>query len=82
MIVGNLSRQELGERLAGAGLAVQFGPFNLRIRSSLKSVASLAHQLYEPYPLPGTESIIDFHVQIASPRGLRQWTSPLRALCR
>lgn len=76
MIVGDLSRQELGERLAGPGLALQFGPFNLRIRSNLKSFASVAHQLYEPYPLPETESIIDFHVKIASPRGLRKWVRP------
>lgn len=73
MIVGDLSRRELEDRLAGAGLGVQFGPFSLRIRSDLKSFASLAHQLYAPYPLPETETISDFHVQIASPRGLRRW---------
>jgi hypothetical protein len=52
MIVGDLSRRKLGTRLAGDGLALQFGPFNLRMRSNLDSFASLAHHLYEPYPLP------------------------------
>jgi len=73
MIVGDLSRRELGERLAGDGLALQFGPFNLTIRSNLASFASLAHQLYEPYPLPEPAAISDFHVQISAPRGLRRW---------
>lgn len=76
MIVGDLSHRELEERLAGVGLAVQFGPFNLRIRSDLKSFASLAYRLYEPYPLPETEAISDFHVKIASPCGLRRWFRP------
>lgn len=76
MLVGDLSRRELAGRLAGAGLGVQFGPFNLRIRSNLGSFASLAHQLYEPYPLLEAEAISDFHVQIASPRGLRRWVRP------
>ncbi len=72
MIVGDLSLRELGEQLGAAGLAIQFGPFNLTIRSNLKSFASLAHRLYEPYPLPGPGEIADFHVGIASPRGLRR----------
>jgi hypothetical protein len=73
MIVGDLSRRELGECLAGDGLALQFGPFNLRIRSNLDSFASLVHRLYEPYPLPDPAAISDFHVQISAPRGLRRW---------
>jgi HprK-related kinase A len=73
MIVGDLSRQELERRLTSAGLDIQFGPFNLRIRSNLASFASLAHQLYEPYPMVEAAAIIDFHVGIGSPRGLRRW---------
>ena len=73
MIVGDLSRREFGRRLAGDGLALQFGPFNLRIRSNLSSFASLAHQLYAPYSLHEPEAISDFHVQISAPHGLRRW---------
>ena len=73
MIVGDLSRRELGKHLAGDGLALQFGPFNLTIRSNLDSFASLAHQLYKYYPLPEPAAISDFHVQISAPRGLRGW---------
>ena len=72
MIVGDLSRQELAERLAKKGLGIQFGPFNLSIRSDLQSYACLAHQLYAPYPLLEAQTIRDFHVQITSPRGPRR----------
>ena len=73
MNVGDLNRREFGEQLAGDGVALQFGPFNLRLRSDLDSFAAHAHQLYEPYPLPETTAICDFHVQICAPRGLRRW---------
>lgn len=51
MIVGDLSRREFGRCLAEEGLALQFGPFNLSVRSNLAAFASLAHQMYSPYPL-------------------------------
>lgn len=73
MIVGNLGRLEVGRRLAGEGLALRLGPFNLRVSSSLASFASLAHRLYEPYMLVEDNEIIDFHVEINSPRGVRKW---------
>lgn len=73
MRVGDLGLADLKGRLAGDGLAVRFGPFNVKIRSNLGSVVSLAHRLYQPYPLAPEEAIADFHVQIASPGGLRRW---------
>ena len=73
MTVGDLSLRELENRLAGEGLTVQFGPFNVRIRSNLGIWASLAHGLYQPYPVAAPEAIMDFHVQISSPKGLRRW---------
>ncbi len=73
MIVGDLSRRELGSRLAGTGLGLRFGPFNLTIRSDLKSFGSLAHSLYAPYPLPEAGEMTDFHVGIRRPRGMRRW---------
>lgn len=73
MIVGDLSSCELTRSFAGDGLGLQFGPFNVRIRSNLDSFGSLAHRFYEPYPLSDPEAITDFHVQISSPQGLRRW---------
>ena len=79
MRVGDLSLQELENRLAGEGLPVRFGPFALRLRSDIESFASLAHRLYQPYPLSSSQDLIDFHVQMARPKGLRRW---VRRQCR
>jgi HprK-related kinase A len=76
MKIGDLSLRKLENTLATEGLRVQFGPFNIRIQSNLASFASLAHQLYGPYPSLSPASITDFHVQIAKPHGLRRWLRP------
>jgi HprK-related kinase A len=76
MRVGGLSLAEVESSLAGDGLSVRFGPFNIRMRSNLRTLASLVPLLYQPYPLAEPEAIIDFHVQIAKPRSLRRWLRP------
>ena len=73
MIVADLNRREFARKLAGAGLSIRFGPFNLTIRSDLSSLATAAHELYAPYPVPETDAIHDFHVGVARPRSLRRW---------
>jgi HprK-related kinase A len=73
MIVGDLSRRELGDRLNEKGLSIRFGPFSLQIRSNLDSYASLVHLLYRPYPLADSEGVHDFHVEISAPQSLRRW---------
>lgn len=75
MRVGDLPYWEWQKRLASDGLAVQFGSFNVRIRSDLGDFASLAHSLYTPYPLAAADAITDFDVQISKPKGLRRWVS-------
>jgi HprK-related kinase A len=59
--------------LAANGVCLEFGPFNLRIRSNLQGFPALAHRLYSPYPLFERDSVCDFHVEISSPPGLRRW---------
>jgi HprK-related kinase A len=76
MRVGDLALWKIEDHLATNGLLVQFGPFNIRIRSDLPSFASLAHQLYHHYPLPASAAMTDFHVQISRRRGLRRWLRP------
>lgn len=73
MIVGDLDQQEFAERLSGVGLCIQFGPFNLRIHSNLPTFTHVAYPLYAPYPLFPASQLIDFHIQITSPPGLRRW---------
>lgn len=76
MKIGDLGRVELAKRLAGDGLGIEFGPFNIKFRSNLGSIAKLADSLYRPYPLAVPEAIADFHVEISSPRTVRRWLRP------
>jgi HprK-related kinase A len=73
MLVRDVGQQELLNRLAGNGLFVRFGPFNIRIRSDVSDFAPVAHALYRPYPLLPEESLVDFHVAVARRKGLRRW---------
>ena len=76
MLVSDLTPQEYANRLTGVGLGLQFGPFNLRIRSNLSAFAASAYKLYGPYPVLEWNEICDFHVGISSPSGLRRWLRP------
>ena len=76
MRVGDLSRDQLEERLAADGLRLQFGPFSILLRSDLAAFATLAFSLYRYYPLTPSGEIADFHVRIAAARGLRRWLRP------
>lgn len=73
MIVGHLDHREFRKQLSEEGLSLQFGPFNLRIRSNLESFSDIAYRLYKYYPVPESSEINDFHVEISAPRGLRRW---------
>lgn len=73
MRVCDLSLEEWESRLSTEGVRIQFGPFNIRLRSDLRGFARLAHPLYQPYPLSSAEAIADFHVQIAQAKGIRRW---------
>lgn len=74
--VSALSRAELGQRLAGAGIRLQTGPFVTCIQSSIPSVADGINVVYADYPLHGDDDFADFHVRLNRPRGLRRWIRP------
>lgn len=76
MRVGDLSRRDLNRRLAGPGLGVRTGPFNIRIRSPLDGVARGVGLLYEHHPLVPDDEFCDFTVEMARGRGLRRWLRP------
>ena len=76
MRVGDLTAAQLRRQLAADGLRLQFGPFNLLLRSDLTAFASLAHSLYRHYPLAPSDEMVDFDVRIEAARGLRRWLRP------
>jgi len=79
MKVLDLGLEEVGNRLERDGLNIRFGPFNIRVRSELGSIAQFADSYYREYSLAAVEAIIDFHIEIARGKNLRRW---LRPQCR
>jgi HprK-related kinase A len=75
-VVSALSRAELGERLAGAGIRLQTGAFVTCIRSSIPSVADGIALLYADYPVRAAGDFADFHVSLNRPAGPRRWIRP------
>ncbi|QIM51912.1 HprK-related kinase A [Hydrogenophaga crocea] len=73
--VGDLSRAELGERLAGPGVVLAIPPFNVHLRSPIPVVADGVHRLYAAHAvLDATEAFCDFHIGLVPRRG---WSGAL-----
>lgn len=67
----------LAERLrAPAGVALQMGPFVVRIRARLRGLAEPLQVLYGDYPTVDGDGLADFHVSLERPRNLRGWVQP------
>lgn len=76
MRVGELSSKELRSRLSRAELVLEIGDFDISLATPLSHVADDFHQLYRDYPLSSSTALIDFHVGLHSPAGLRRWVRP------
>ena len=76
MIVSELSRVQVGDRLAGAGLSIRTGPVVTRIQSRLSGVADGIALHYADHPLAIEDEFCDFHVSVDRPAGLRRWLQP------
>ncbi len=76
LTVSALSREQLGRRLAGAGIHLQTGSFIIHLRTTVKAVADAIHLLYADYPLHEQAEFADFHIRMARPRNLRRWYHP------
>lgn len=72
-----LPRTELRERLRGAGVWLRTGPFSLRIRSRIPSVAQGLADLYGQFEVRDSrETFADFHVDVNPPGRVRRWLRP------
>lgn len=76
MIVAELQENELAGLLAGPGLRLRTGPVVSRIHSRLPALAQGIALHYADHPIEEPEGFADFHVRLASPRGLRRWLQP------
>lgn len=75
-----LPRPELRRQLAGAGIWLRTGPFSLRLRSRIPSVAEGLAELYGQFEVRNAhEAFADFHVSVNPPANLRRWLRPQAA---
>lgn len=80
-MVYGLAERQFAKLLTTDGIAVQFGPFAVRIRTDLARLAPLVYSLYAPYPLASPGAFIDFHVAMERVCGLRRWMRPQVRFC-
>jgi hypothetical protein len=72
-----LSPADLRNHLAGSGVWLRTGPFSLRIRSRVPSVAEGLADLYGQFEVRHPrETFADFHVSVNPPNLLRRWLRP------
>jgi HprK-related kinase A len=74
--ISDLSLDDLKQRLGTSGIYLRTGPFVTRLRSKIPSVVNNLALLYAYNNLLVTEGFADFHVNLATPRGLRRWYRP------
>ena len=72
-----LPSAELRTRLHGPGIWLRTGPFSLRVRSRVPSVAEGLADLYGQFEVRHPrETFADFHVSVNPPNPLRRWIRP------
>lgn len=76
MKIADLPLPELARRLARGNLLIQISPFVARIETSIDSVVRGISMMYRQFSILGEDRFADFHVRVASPRGLRRWLRP------
>lgn len=77
MKLKQLSPTDLRERLCVSGIWLRTGPFSLRIRSRIPSVAEGLTDLYGQFEVRDQhDSFADFHVSVNAPSTLRRWVRP------
>lgn len=76
MNLGDLSTQDLQQRLRGPGLMLRTGPFVSRVWTDLPVMERGLELLYADYPVEDADGFADFHVSVTRPRSLRRWFKP------
>ncbi len=81
MILGDLSFDELENRLAGPGLALHSGPFVSRIHTQVPELIEGLQLLYRESALAEQAAFVDFHIDINKKSGFRRWVHPQIQFC-
>jgi HprK-related kinase A len=72
--ISDLGEPAFAARLHGKGLGVRLGPFDVKLRSSVRTIDSALHRLYRDYMLlDGEDHVFNMHLRIVS---TRHWRRP------
>lgn len=71
--VGDLSPGAFKARLAGAGVAVRIGPFDVRVKARARGLAAPLHALWRDYPLLSGARVLHAHVEVRDVWRLWPW---------
>lgn len=77
MKIADYSCQEF-IRLAGSnsGINVDVGPVAFRLRSQEKNFLNTFYSLYQDFPVPGADELVDFYIDLNPPNNHRKWFRP------
>jgi hypothetical protein len=76
MRLGELDVTEVERRLAGEGLALDFGMMRARVRARAAGLAAALQASYGAFPVLGTEGFFDVSASLVRVAGLRRWIRP------
>lgn len=76
MILSELPAAELARRMGGEGLAVQCGPFAVRVLSSIPAVNHGLARLYADHPLLETDAFADIEMRLVRRGRLGPFVAP------
>lgn len=77
MILDDLPYNDYKTQITGkCGLSIMTGPFAVNIRSQVQSVIDNTYLMYRNNAIAEPNELIDFHVNVDKPGGLRNFISP------
>ncbi|MEJ6004982.1 HprK-related kinase A [Paucibacter sp. AS339] len=76
MTIAKLSPAALQQRLSQQGLLLPCGPFNVKLRSDLPSLARDLLQMYGAFPVLDAQAYVDFEVDLRAPSWPRRYFRP------
>ena len=78
--IADIGEPEFAARLARQGLGVRIGPFDVKLRSGVRTIDSALHRLYRDYVLlDGDDQVFNIHLRIVS---TRHWRRPHKRMVR
>ncbi len=76
MTIADLSPNEIARRMAGEGLALDFGAARVRVRTDVPALAASVHRTYAGYPVEPPAGVFHATAWVRRARGVRRYFQP------